>query len=73
MTASSARHSVQFVRQLLETAIEALPSGPQTLELALMIEEAIEISFELELASGPSRNRGTVVDLLRPAAPRLRR
>lgn len=44
------RHAVRLARRQLEGALRALPKHPQAPQLALLIEEAIEMAYELELS-----------------------
>lgn len=44
------RHAVRLARRQLEEALHALPTHPQAPQLPLLIEEAIEMAYELELA-----------------------
>lgn len=43
-------YSVHLVRRQLEQALDALRKDPKIAELSLIIEEAIETSYEVELS-----------------------
>lgn len=61
--AQFSKHHVHLVRQQLEQALDALPKDSRNAELSLIIEEAIEISYEVELA----RRKGANADRMTAA------